>query len=102
MTVEDPAEGVGSGAATLNALLSVGEHLSAKNGFSVLNSDVFQVTFLDVFLPLHVSTKGCEYIYGQLYSFSAITIAHPVDGSFKQSVNQKIFDHSVVTLLHPS
>ena len=43
LAVEDPVEAVGSGAATLNALLSVGEHLSAKKGFSVLNSDVFQV-----------------------------------------------------------
>ena len=43
LAVEDPAEAVGSGAATLNALLSVGEHLSAKKGFSVLNSDVFLV-----------------------------------------------------------
>lgn len=35
ITLEDPKGGVGSGGATLNALLVVTEHLSAKAGFRV-------------------------------------------------------------------
>ncbi|XP_013387060.1 L-fucose kinase-like isoform X2 [Lingula anatina] len=42
LTVEDPASQVGSGGATLNALLVVSEHLSAKQGYTVINSDVLQ------------------------------------------------------------
>ena len=35
LALEDPRGGVGSGGATLNALLVVSEHLSAKAGFQV-------------------------------------------------------------------
>mgnify|MGYP000373912534 CR=1 FL=1 len=35
LALEDPRGGVGSGGATLNALLVVTEHLSAKAGFQV-------------------------------------------------------------------
>ena len=35
LTLEDPKGGVGSGGATLNALLVVTEHLSAEAGFRV-------------------------------------------------------------------
>lgn len=35
LTLDDPQGGVGSGGATLNALLVVTEHLSAKAGFQV-------------------------------------------------------------------
>ncbi|XP_078688390.1 L-fucose kinase-like isoform X1 [Branchiostoma floridae x Branchiostoma belcheri] len=40
LTVEDPKAHVGSGGATLNALLIVAEHLSARSHFTVVNSDV--------------------------------------------------------------
>uniref|UniRef100_A0A1E1X3Z0 Putative l-fucose kinase n=1 Tax=Amblyomma aureolatum TaxID=187763 RepID=A0A1E1X3Z0_9ACAR len=40
LTVEDPASNIGSGAATLNALLVVTEFLSAHNGFTVVSPDV--------------------------------------------------------------
>ncbi|ELT87342.1 hypothetical protein CAPTEDRAFT_168598 [Capitella teleta] len=40
LTVEDPKSSVGSGGATLNALLVVAEHLSALQGFTVVNGDV--------------------------------------------------------------
>ncbi|XP_071824036.1 L-fucose kinase-like isoform X2 [Apostichopus japonicus] len=40
LTVEDPQARVGSGGATLNALLVVAEHLSQQHGFTVVNSDV--------------------------------------------------------------
>lgn len=35
LTVNDPQEKIGSGGATLNALLVATEHLSAKAGYSV-------------------------------------------------------------------
>lgn len=35
LTLEDPKGGVGSGGATINALLVVTEHLRAKTGFQV-------------------------------------------------------------------
>nr|CAB3247406.1 L-fucose kinase-like [Phallusia mammillata] len=40
LCIEDPQDGVGSGGATLNALLILTEHLSAKNGHTVVTSDV--------------------------------------------------------------
>ncbi|XP_048402241.1 L-fucose kinase [Stegostoma tigrinum] len=42
LTVEDPQTRVGSGGATLNALLVAAEHLSAKAGYTVVTSDVLQ------------------------------------------------------------
>ena len=36
LTLEDPKARVGSGGATVNALLVVAEHLSAKAGYEVL------------------------------------------------------------------
>ena len=35
LTVEDPSSQVGSGGATLNALLVVTEHICARQGYSV-------------------------------------------------------------------
>ncbi|XP_070574634.1 L-fucose kinase-like [Ptychodera flava] len=40
LTVEDPKATIGSGGATLNALLVVAEHLSAQQGYTVVNADV--------------------------------------------------------------
>lgn len=40
LTVEDPKGHVGSGGATLNALLVAAEHLSARAGCTVVTSDV--------------------------------------------------------------
>ncbi|XP_019509452.1 PREDICTED: L-fucose kinase isoform X3 [Hipposideros armiger] len=40
LAVEDPETRVGSGGATLNALLVAAEHLSARAGFTVITSDV--------------------------------------------------------------
>ncbi|XP_051830582.1 L-fucose kinase [Antechinus flavipes] len=40
LTVEDPDAQVGSGGATLNALLVAAEHLSAQAGYTVVTSDV--------------------------------------------------------------
>ena len=35
LTVEDPKSNVGSGGATINALLTITEYISAKQGYSV-------------------------------------------------------------------
>ncbi|KAK3558219.1 hypothetical protein QTP86_013985 [Hemibagrus guttatus] len=40
LTVPDPQEHVGSGGATLNALLVAAEHLSARAGYTVVTADV--------------------------------------------------------------
>ncbi|KAG8143791.1 hypothetical protein E2320_000957 [Naja naja] len=42
LTVEDPKAQVGSGGATLNALLVAAEHLSAQAGHTVVTADVLQ------------------------------------------------------------
>ncbi|KAL7978778.1 hypothetical protein Chor_013267 [Crotalus horridus] len=42
LTVEDPKAQVGSGGATLNALLVAAEHLSARAGYTVVTADVLQ------------------------------------------------------------
>ncbi|XP_021373527.1 L-fucose kinase-like isoform X1 [Mizuhopecten yessoensis] len=42
LTVEDPKSSVGSGGATINALLTVTEYLSAQRGYSIINPDVLQ------------------------------------------------------------
>ncbi|XP_056381408.1 L-fucose kinase isoform X2 [Hyla sarda] len=42
LTVEDPQAHVGSGGATLNALLVAAEHLSSRAGYTVVSSDVLQ------------------------------------------------------------
>ncbi|KAK6982593.1 L-fucose kinase, partial [Biomphalaria glabrata] len=42
LVVEDPKSHVGSGGATLNALVTVVEYMSAKRGFTAINADVLQ------------------------------------------------------------
>ncbi|XP_015275297.1 PREDICTED: L-fucose kinase [Gekko japonicus] len=42
LTVEDPKVQVGSGGATLNALLVAAEHLSTRAGYTVVTSDILQ------------------------------------------------------------
>lgn len=51
LTVEDPEAHVGSGGATLNALLVAAEHLSARAGYTVVTSDVLRTARL---LILHM------------------------------------------------
>ncbi|CAH1269935.1 FUK [Branchiostoma lanceolatum] len=46
LTVEDPKAHVGSGGATLNALLIAAEHLSARSHFTVVNSDVLSDAYI--------------------------------------------------------
>ncbi|XP_052816161.1 L-fucose kinase-like [Mya arenaria] len=42
LTVEDPKQDVGSGGATINALLTVAEYISAQRGFTVLTTDILK------------------------------------------------------------
>uniref|UniRef100_A0A8D0Q451 L-fucose kinase n=1 Tax=Sus scrofa TaxID=9823 RepID=A0A8D0Q451_PIG len=51
LAVEDPEVHVGSGGATLNALLVAAEHLSARAGFTVVTSDVLHSAWI---LILHM------------------------------------------------
>ncbi|KAF8786462.1 L-fucose kinase like protein [Argiope bruennichi] len=57
LTIEDPAKNLGSGAATLNALLMAVEYLSAKQNYMVLTSDVLLQAHI---LILH---NGRDYLY---------------------------------------
>ncbi|KAK1330581.1 hypothetical protein QTO34_010776, partial [Cnephaeus nilssonii] len=52
LAVEDPERRVGSGGATLNALLVAAEHLSARAGFTVVTADVLQSAWI---LILHMA-----------------------------------------------
>ncbi|XP_036130162.1 L-fucose kinase [Molossus molossus] len=51
LAVEDPETRMGSGGATLNALLVAAEHLSAREGFTVVTSDVLHSAWI---LILHM------------------------------------------------
>ncbi|XP_054856789.1 L-fucose kinase isoform X2 [Eublepharis macularius] len=57
LTVEDPKVQVGSGGATLNALLVAAEHLSARAGYTVVTSDVLQKAWI---LILHM---GRDFLF---------------------------------------
>ncbi|GIY96944.1 l-fucose kinase [Caerostris extrusa] len=57
LTIEDPAKNLGSGAATLNALLVAVEYLSAKQNYMVLSSDVLLQSRI---LIIH---NGRDYLY---------------------------------------
>ncbi|XP_050398758.1 L-fucose kinase [Patella vulgata] len=56
LTVEDPKDNVGSGGATINALLTVIEYISAKKGYTVINPDVLKDALI---LILHVGRSYC-------------------------------------------
>ncbi|XP_074644571.1 L-fucose kinase-like [Tubulanus polymorphus] len=49
ITAQDPQTNVGSGGATVNALLIVSEHLCARKGFTVVNPDVLQDSSILIF-----------------------------------------------------
>ena len=58
--IEDPLEGIGSGGATLNALLVVTEHLSARSGYNVVTSDVLNSSrILIMHFGRHFSYDPC-------------------------------------------
>uniref|UniRef100_A0A2K6DXP6 L-fucose kinase n=1 Tax=Macaca nemestrina TaxID=9545 RepID=A0A2K6DXP6_MACNE len=62
LAVEDPEKRVGSGGATLNALLVAAEHLSARAGFTVVTSDVLHSAWI---LILHMVNELWGEALGQ-------------------------------------
>ncbi|XP_028333390.1 L-fucose kinase isoform X5 [Physeter macrocephalus] len=63
LAVEDPEVRVGSGGATLNALLVAAEHLSAQAGFTVVTSDVLHsawILILHMGFVLDIYYQGTE------------------------------------------
>ncbi|XP_066439899.1 L-fucose kinase [Eleutherodactylus coqui] len=73
LTVEDPQSHVGSGGATLNALLVAAEHLSARAGFTVVSSDVLQGARL---LILHT---GRDFLFDDCgRGFTALPVEDPL------------------------
>ncbi|CAN2389283.1 L-fucose kinase [Pristimantis euphronides] len=72
LTVEDPQAHVGSGGATLNALLVAAEHLSARAGYTVVSSDVLQGARL---LILHT---GRDFLFDDCgRGFTALPVENP-------------------------
>ncbi|KAI0236301.1 L-fucose kinase [Lamellibrachia satsuma] len=64
LTVEDPSSQVGSGGATLNALLVVTEHICARQGYSVVNTDVLYDTHVLIFhLGRSFPCDGCGHAF---------------------------------------
>lgn len=67
ITLEDPKGGVGSGGATLNALLVVTEHLSAKAGFRVVTESVLEnARILIMHLGFSFPFSSCGRFFNQL------------------------------------
>ncbi len=54
LAIDDPKPGIGSGSATLNALLVVTEHLSARAGYTVrlLETRIFLARIWDLTYPI--------------------------------------------------
>eukprot|EP00794_Sanderia_malayensis_P016014 gene16014-17631_t len=61
LSVEDPRCKVGSGGASLNALLIVSEHLSAMSGYTVVTADVLRGTsILLLHVGVHFPFTACQ------------------------------------------
>ncbi|XP_077165835.1 L-fucose kinase isoform X3 [Paroedura picta] len=76
LTVEDPKVQVGSGGATLNALLVAAEHLSARAGYTVVVSDVLQKAWV---LILHMpSFQGRDFLFDDCSrAFTCLPVEDP-------------------------
>ncbi|XP_064640542.1 L-fucose kinase-like [Lineus longissimus] len=90
LTVEDPKARVGSGGATINALLVVAEHLSAHAGFTVVNPDLLSSSSI---LLMHV---------GRQYPFDACSSTFTsLPATYKSSSHHHVltnFDHLLHTM----
>ena len=67
IAIDDPKPGVGSGSATLNALLVITEHLSARAGYTVMLLPSFSMVHDGCVIPYGVGhakdfSKGIGYI----------------------------------------
>ncbi|KAJ8302778.1 hypothetical protein KUTeg_019174 [Tegillarca granosa] len=74
LTVEDPKSNVGSGGATVNALLTVAEYISAQKGYTVVNPDVLKDSYI---LILH---NGRSYPYdscGRAFITMPVKLSEP-------------------------
>ncbi|XP_043293993.1 L-fucose kinase isoform X3 [Cervus canadensis] len=72
LAVEDPEVHVGSGGATLNALLVAAEHLSARAGFTVVTSDVLHSAWI---LILHT---GRDFAFDDCgRAFTCLPVENP-------------------------
>ncbi|XP_036604711.1 L-fucose kinase [Trichosurus vulpecula] len=72
LTVEDPEAQVGSGGATLNALLVAAEHLSAQAGYTVVTSDVLHSAWI---LIMHM---GRDFPFDDCgRAFTCLPVADP-------------------------
>ncbi|XP_017724226.1 PREDICTED: L-fucose kinase isoform X3 [Rhinopithecus bieti] len=72
LAVEDPEKRVGSGGATLNALLVAAEHLSARAGFTVVTSDVLHSAWI---LILHM---GRDFPFDDCgRAFTCLSVENP-------------------------
>ncbi|XP_077787903.1 L-fucose kinase isoform X2 [Podarcis muralis] len=92
LTVEDPKGQVGSGGATLNALLVAAEHLSARAGYTVVTSDVLQKARI---LILHM---GRDFLFDDCSrAFTCLPLEEPVAPAEALTCN---LDSLLATLMH--
>ncbi|XP_075694364.1 LOW QUALITY PROTEIN: L-fucose kinase [Rhinoderma darwinii] len=92
LTVEDPQAHVGSGGATLNALLVAAEHLSARAGYTVVSADVLQGARL---LILHT---GRDFLFDDCgRGFTALPVEDPLMAVESVTCNM---DSLLTTLRH--
>ncbi|XP_053255380.1 L-fucose kinase isoform X4 [Podarcis raffonei] len=92
LTVEDPKGQVGSGGATLNALLVAAEHLSARAGYTVVTSDVLQKAWI---LILHM---GRDFLFDDCSrAFTCLPLEEPAAPTEALTCN---LDSLLATLMH--
>ncbi|CAI5782010.1 L-fucose kinase isoform X2 [Podarcis lilfordi] len=92
LTVEDPKGQVGSGGATLNALLVAAEHLSARAGYTVVTSDVLQKAWI---LILHM---GRDFLFDDCSrAFTCLPLEEPAAPAEALTCN---LDSLLATLMH--
>ncbi|XP_022083958.1 L-fucose kinase-like [Acanthaster planci] len=93
LTVEDPQTRVGSGGATLNALLVVSEHLSQRHGYTVVTSDVLLYSYI---LILHVGRSFCFDSCGR--AFVTLPVRHASKGEAGYEGLVTNIDHLICTV----
>ncbi|XP_072135387.1 L-fucose kinase isoform X2 [Mobula birostris] len=96
LTVGDPGTHVGSGGATLNALLVAAEYLSAREGYMVVTSDVLQTARL---LILHM---GRDFPFDDCgRSFTCFPLKNPTGSAEALVCNIDVLLHIMTHKLGP-
>ncbi|XP_062922682.1 L-fucose kinase [Mobula hypostoma] len=96
LTVGDPGTHVGSGGATLNALLVAAEYLSAREGYTVVTSDVLQTARL---LILHM---GRDFPFDDCgRSFTCFPLKNPTGSAEALVCNIDVLLHIMTHKLGP-